>query len=401
MPDADRLMLLLTLSSEIHLKSDQTRRRFLKILRANLKTGLRREAPGAWLRWEHLRYWIEGEDLDAAAEVAARTFGVQRVSMTRLVPAGNLDELAAAVGEAAGDRVAGHTFAVRVKKRTPQRWRTQDAERQLGSALYDRSTGVNLTQPEVLVRVEVVREQGFLVDRVLEGPDGLPLRTQDRSLALISGGFDSVVAAWMMMRRGSPMHFVHFTLDCAETGHALAVAHTMCERWGHGDKPVVHVVDFQGVKNALLDRIDGRFRQVVLKQLMITAANRVAEELGIDALVTGEALGQVSSQTLKNLAEIDRVSDRLVLRPLAGHNKQEIIDWSRRIGSHDISARTIEVCDLSDGPVSVAARRDQLRAAHERLPDDLVDEALATREWIPVAEFMPGEPLRPVEEPIS
>jgi len=394
-------MLLLTLSSEIHLKSDQTRRRFLKILRANLREGLQREAPGARLRWEHLRHWITGGDLEAAAEVAARTFGVQRVSLTKVVPAGDLDELAAAVAQAAGERVTGRTFAVRVKKRTPQRWRTQEAERQLGSALYDRSAGVDLTNPQELVRVEVIRDQGHLVERVIEGPDGLPLGTQDRSLALISGGFDSVVAAWMLMRRGSPVHFVHFTLDCAETGHALAVAHTMCERWGHGDAPVAHVVDFQGVKQALLDLVDGRYRQVLLKQLMVAAADRLAEELGIDALVTGEAVGQVSSQTIKHLAEIDRACERVVLRPLTGHNKQEIIDWSRRIGSHDISARTVEVCDLSDGPVAVAARRDQLRAAHERLPGDLVDAALATREWIPIAEFMPGEPLRPLREPIS
>ena len=374
-----------------------TRRKFLKVLHGNLRRGLRNEAPRAWLHWEHLRHWIEGEDLEAAAAVAARTFGVQRASLTRQVPAGSLDELAAAVAEAAGDRVAGKTFAVRVKKRTPQPWRTQEAERELGSRLYDRSAGVNLTAPQELVRVEVIHDQGHLVETVLEGPDGLPLGTQDRNLALISGGFDSVVAAWMMVRRGSPSDFVHFTLDCAETGHALAVAHTMHQRWGHGDRAVVHVVDFQPIKQALLDRVDGRLRQVVLKQLMVTAADLVAEELGTDALVTGEAVGQVSSQTLKHLAEIDRACDRVVLRPLAGHNKQEIIDWSRRIGSHDITARTVEVCDLSDGPVAVAAARDQLDAARERLPEELVRDAVATREWLPIDEFMPGEPLRPLQ----
>lgn len=388
-------MILLTLSSEIHLKSAQTRRRFLEILRTNLRTGLRREAPGAQLHFEHLRHWIDGDDLEAAAAVAARTFGVQRASLTRTLPAGDLEELGAAVAEAAGDRVAGKTFAVRIKKRTPQRWRTQDGERDIGALLYDRSAGVDLTHPQERVRIEVIRRTGHLVERVLEGPDGLPLRTQDPVLALISGGFDSVVAAWMLMRRGCPAHFVHFTLDCTETGHALAVAHTMCERWAHGHEPVVHVVDFQPIKQALLDHVDGRYRQVLLKQLMITAADRLAGELGIEALVTGEAVGQVSSQTLKHLAEIDRVSERLVLRPLAGHNKQEIIDWSRRIGSHDITARTVEVCDLSDGPVAVAARRDQLQTARRPLREELVDEALATRAWIPVAEFMPGEPLRP------
>jgi thiamine biosynthesis protein ThiI len=113
-------------------------------------------------------------------------------------------------------------------------------------------------------------------------------------------------------------------------------------------------------------------------------------------LVTGESVGQVSSQTLEHLAAIDRYATLAVLRPLSGLTKQEIIQWSRRVGTHDLSARAKEVCDLSEGPVAVAARPSELDGAHRNLPPALDAETLDGWRVIDVTHWQPGDSLIPV-----
>ncbi|MGH9052775.1 MAG: tRNA sulfurtransferase [Acidimicrobiia bacterium] len=389
-------MVLLTLSPEIHLKSSRTRRRFRRVLAANLEAALAAQAPGARLQVEWDRWRIEGGDEERVTRAAARTFGVQRALIVRPLPVESLGQLAESVAQLTRDRVAGQTFAVRVHRRGEHEWRSIDAEREIGTRLLAASAGVDLSDPQVEVSVRVAGQQAFLVARTVEGPSGLPLGTQGRVLVLLSGGFDSAVAAWMMMRRGTPVDFVHFTLDCAQGEHALAVAQELHRLWGYGSRPLAHLVDFQEAKEVLQAEVDPRLRQVVLKQLMMTAADRLAARHRILALVTGESVGQVSSQTLEHLAAIDRASTRSVLRPLAGFTKQEIIDRAKLVGTHDLSARAREVCDLSGGPVAVAARPNQLERAVAGLPEGLVDGLLEERHVVAVEDWRPGEALVPV-----
>ena len=394
------LSLLLTVAGDIHLKSARTQRRLRRTLRHNLEAALARESPTAVIvAGPQGRMMVTAHDqatLEAAADAAARVFGIYRVIAVRRLAVPDLESLTTQVAELARDRVRGHTFAVRVRRRGAQPWRSVDAERAIGAALLDDSAGVDLSTPEVEVRAEVYDEEAFYVERTWDGTDGLPLGTQEAVLSLLSGGFDSPVAAWMMMRRGCPVDFVHFMMDCAQSDHALAVGYGLWERWGHGTDPLAWVVDFTEVKTSLLDRVESQHRQVVLKQLMFAAADALAARERRPALLTGEAVGQVSSQTLTNLVEIDRACERTVLRPLAGLTKNEIIGWSRHCGTHDLSARAKEVCNLADGPVEVAARRRRLERAVAALPEDLVSRALAERRVIRLADWHPGVELVPV-----
>jgi thiamine biosynthesis protein ThiI len=234
------------------------------------------------------------------------------------------------------------------------------------------------------------------VEKSYDGPDGLPLGAQGRTLTLLSGGFDSAVAAWMIMRRGAQTDFLHFLMDCAQSEHAIAVAYELFDRWGHGSRSLMHVLNFQEVKEELRDNVDSRLRQVVLKQLMVSAADQVAENLGIPVIVTGESVGQVSSQTLEHLAAIDRFSTRTILRPLSGLTKREIIELSRRVGTHDLSARAKEVCDLSDGPVATSAGRRELDRAYGSLSAGLAKRALEQWRVLAVKDWGPGDPMVPV-----
>jgi thiamine biosynthesis protein ThiI len=387
---AGSMCLLVKPSGELHIKSPRTRKRFLRVLKDNLRAAFVMHAPDAHVVDDGRRIAVVADDLERAAGSAARVFGIHRVVRTRVVTEPPFEELLDVVADLARPRVEGRTFAVRVSRRGGQGWHSMEAEREIGTRLRASAAGVDLEHPEVEVAVEAFGDRAFLAEAEWPGPGGLPIGTQEGCLALLSGGFDSPVAAWMLMRRGAPVDFLHFRLDCAATDHALVIIHELWRAWGAGSDPVVWVVDFQGVKDMLLKAVPSRLRQVALKQLMLEAADTVAAVASLPAIVTGDSVGQVSSQTLHHLSLIDRACNRTVLRPLAGLDKREIIDWSRRIGTHDLSARAKEVCDLADGPVAVAASGESVDRALGALPADIVAEAVARRRVMRVSEWSPG-----------
>lgn len=394
----DPAVLIVTLTGDIYVKSDRTRARFHRRLSDNLRQALAARAGRSHVRWlDAGRLLLTADRLEDAARAAASTFGVYRVEQARPLPTSSLTELADAAGEAARPQVADRTFAVRVRRHGRHSWRSLDAEREIGARLVDASAGVDLDDPEVTVPVVVIDDRAWLVTHSWKGPGGMPLGTQESALALISGGFDSPVAAWMVMRRGSPVDFLHVELDCAQSDHALAVAHQLWRRWGAGTSPLAWLVDFGQVEDLLTERVPSRLRQVVLKQLMFETADRVAAETHQPALITGEALGQVSSQTLHHLAEIDRSCTRTVLRPLAGFDKDEIVTRAHEIGTGPLSARAKELCNLSSGPgVAVAAQRETLARAQSGLPADVAADAARRRRVIALEHWTPGMEAVPV-----
>lgn len=393
---ADRV-LIVTLSGEVYTKSAGTRRRFRRVVVENLQAALSRAGqPADVLRLDSGRLAIPSDDPDRDADTARHVFGIQRVERATPVTWHGLADLADAVGASARATVAGRTFAVRVRRHGEHRFGSMDAERVIGARLLPYSSGVDLDHPEVTVTVLVVQDRAWVVDRAWDGPGGLPLGTQEPCLALLSGGFDSPVAAWLIMRRGSPVDFLHLQLRCAQTDHALAVASQLWRRWGTGTSPLAWVIDFAGVERAISTAVPPTYRQVVLKQLMLSAADRLAGQLDVPALVTGESVGQVSSQTLRHLHEIDAVCSRLVLRPLTGLDKHEIIDRARAIGTQELSARAVELCDLSGGqPVAVAARAPELLRART-LALQALDHGPLPRRVVALEHWLPGMDLVPV-----
>lgn len=390
-------------SGEVYLKSRRTRNRFMRTLVASLRSGLEAGGvPGSVRRSGHHELRIDTDSFAAAADIASRTFGVNRVDKVERVEYDTLDQLSKLVAELSRARIIGKKFAVRVRRRGSHDWKSKDAEVEIGSLLLDDSAGVNLDDPDVTVRVYVQGDTALLVDEAFPGADGLPLGSQRRVLVLLSGGIDSPVAGWMMMRRGCPVDYLHLKLDCSVSDRALVVGDELVRRWGHGAASRFHVVDFQGVKDQMQERLAPGIRQVVLKQLMLTAAAEVARRSDIQLLVTGDSLGQVSSQTAAHLAEIDRFVRFPVLRPLVGMTKEEIVRRSREVGTYELSIRAREVCDLSDGyPVETRASSQRLNSGHRKLDPDIIDSALQSWEAIGAKDWMPGIPLdRVVIEPV-
>jgi len=382
-----------TLSGDIFLKSRRTQPRMIKRAVANLKAALRSEGyePDLERLGSHRFAFDPGSDPGPAIEAASRVFGVASVSSVEEVPAGDLEVLAISVADASRARVAGKTFGIRVKRRGNHEWRSYDLATAAGTLLVEAGGSVDLDDPDEWVDVTVLDERAFLVADRRKGAAGLPIGTQEPVLGLVSGGYDSIVAAWMLMSRGCPVDYVHFSLNCAQADHALAVARSMWERWGYGTDPTVHLVEFEPVKEAIEAHIEPRMRQVALKVLMAQAASQIAEDERIQALVTGDALGQVSSQTLPHLVAVSKQSTVPILRPLLGMPKEAIIDQARMVGTAEISARAREVCDLSEGqPVATGAREASIARSVADVPEDLMADAVTTRKTFRLYDWMPG-----------
>lgn len=382
---------MLKIAGEIGTKSARTRRRFLRVLASNARAALERRGVQARVEPRWSRLMVEAEDLAGAREALGSVFGLHSVAEVVTVPFRELDDLLDRVEPLFRERVGGRTFAVRARRSGQQPFGSPDVANRLGAALLPASAGVDLDTPEVEVRLEIVGSEAHCLLDTRPGSGGLPLGTGGRAVALFSGGFDSPVAAWMAMRRGTELDLLVCDLGgCGETDAALEVARELAVRWAPGREPRAHVVDLTAVVASLRARVESRVRQVVLKRAMYRAGTLLAESLRADALVTGESLGQVSTQTLRNLAVAEDAAGVPVIRPLIGMDKEEIIARARRIGTHDASERVQEHCRISTGRVETAARLRDVVTAELRIDEGFVVAAVRNRRTVDLPSWRPG-----------
>jgi thiamine biosynthesis protein ThiI len=384
-------VLMLKIAGEIGTKSSRTRRRFLRLLARNVRAALRRRGVAATIEPRWSRLLVRVGDVAAAREALPPVFGLHSVSEAVVLPFTSLDGLVEGAAEVFRDRVAGRTFAVRARRSGQHPFRSTDVAVALGTALLPVSRGVDLTAPEVEVPVEIVEDVAYLLLQTWPGAGGLPVGVGGRAVALFSGGFDSPVAAWMTMRRGMALDLVVFDLGgCGQVDAALEVARELATLWAPGVEPRARVVNLGPVVGALRTEVEPGIRQVVLKRAMYRAATLLAERLGAHALVTGEALGQVSTQTVHNLAVAEDAAGVPVLRPLIGMDKEEILVRARRIGTHDASARVQEHCNIATGRVETAAGLRRVVGAEGRLDDSFIRAAVDEAAEVDLTTWEPG-----------
>ena len=382
--------LVLKISGEIGTKSAPTRRRFLRVLGANVRAALDRDGVEASVEPRWSRLVVRTEDPRARGSLT-RVCGLHSISEAAVVRFSSLEDLVELAADRFRDRVAGRTFAVRAKRAGHHSFRSQDVAVALGDALRPHSAGVDLDHPDVLVAVEISREVAYLLLDTTPGPGGLPIGVGGRALALFSGGFDSPVAAWMVMRRGMALDLLVCDLGgCGQVDAALEVARDLVRRWAPGVEPRAHIVDLSGVVAALRARVESGIRQVVLKRAMYRSGTLLAERLGAEALVTGEALGQVSTQTLRNLTVAEDAAGIPILRPLIGMDKEEIIGRAREIGTHDASVRVQEHCSIATGRVETAARLQAVIGAEGRLDESFIRAAVDRATSVDLTTWRPG-----------
>ncbi|MDX1631330.1 MAG: tRNA uracil 4-sulfurtransferase ThiI, partial [Thermoanaerobaculia bacterium] len=373
---------LVRYTGEVTTKGRGTRIQFLRRLESHVREGL--ESTG--LPFEVDRQWsrmlVEAPPV-AAEEILPRIFGVHSISPTVRREGTSLEGIVEAGTELFRSKVAGKLFAVRARRSGERKesFRSGDVNRALGSSLLPFAEGVDLEEPEIVVRVEIRNGSAYFFEEKIPGPGGLPLGCEGPALALVSGGFDSAVASWAMLRRGARLDYLFCNLGGAKHRQgALQVMKLIADRWSHGSEPRLHEVDLRPLVEELRERCRSRYWQILLKRLMLHAGNHLARELRSEALVTGEVLGQVSSQTLRNLRVISEVAELPVLRPLAGRDKDEIVDLARRIGTYDLSAEVPEFCALDASKPATRARPGDVRKEEEKLDLGSIAEAVEARE---------------------
>jgi len=391
MRDGGPGIVLALVAPDIVTKAPGTRRRFTERLRANLLDALQRAGVPHAVQLRGTRFLVETAEPDAAASVLRYVFGIATVVVVEAVARAGIEDIVRVGAERFRPVVQGRRFAVRAKKLDDYPFSTQDIERALGAALNGWGK-VDLTSPEVTVHVELSGDRAFLFTNRQPGAGGLPAGVQGRALALISGGFDSTVAAWRLMRRGADVHFLYCNLgSAAHERMVLQVVKVLHELWGFGLRPRFHVLDFVPLVDELRRKTERPLWQMVLKVLFYRAAAAIACMEHADVVVTGEAVGQVSSQTLPNLATLDRFAEVPVLRPLCGCDKGEIVAEARRIGTAPLSERIPEMCGLARVRPAVSTRVRVLKREVDRLDLALLEAAIRGRRTIDVHAVRPED----------
>src|SRR5690625_2915427 len=370
---------------EITIKSKPVRQQLTRLLRDNLHATLRPLHPDVKVvaRWDYLTAtFLEGttEQTDAARQVLASTPGIAWFARVVDVPLGDLDDVLEKTLALWRERLAGQTFAVRCKRAGQHDFSSMDVERHVGGGLLHRSEarGVRLKDPDLTVELEIRHDRLLLVDQKEPGIGGFPVGGSEPVLSLISGGISSSVASYLTMRRGMPTHFCFFNLGGRD--HELGVknvAHYLWHRHGGGRRVQFVTVPFEAVVAEILGSVRDSQMGVILKRMMLRAASRIAARLELPALVTGESVAQVSSQTVTNLAVIDEACDMLVLRPLATHHKSEIIAIAEAIGTATFAAHMPEYCGVISVRPTTRARRERIAAEEEQFDFEVLEQAIA------------------------
>ena len=371
--------------SEIAIKSKPVRRRFVTQLGRNLLAVLREIDPEIQVRrqWDKLVVETTLADelvITRMVEAMRHVSGITYILEVREHPLPALDEIVEHVLPIYEVQLEGRSFAVRCKRNGTHNFTSVDVEREVGGALLARSgaASVRLKKPEVTVDLEISKNTLFVIARRHRGLGGYPVGSLDPVLSLISGGFDSPVASYLTMKRGMRTHFLFFNLGGRD--HEIGVKEValyLWQKYGCNQRVLFISVPFDEVVAELLAKIEDSQMGVLLKRMMLRVADRLAQELEIDALVTGECVAQVSSQTLRNLAVIDQVTERLVLRPLIATDKQDIISMAAAIGTEAFAASMPEYCGIISVNPTTRAKLGRVQAQEKNFDMAILDRAIA------------------------
>jgi len=372
-------MKILCKQGEMLLKSRPVRREFSRRLRRNIDDAFQSIAHGqdASVPWRFSRSQanlIVECELNGAREVLQRVFGL--VSVAEVVSAGlvSLDQ-AVQFGKTYFESMTpGKRFAVRCRRVGHHDFTSLDVERTLGAELAPGAI-VDLSHPDLTCHINITDDAIRVYSETHACAGGLPIGTQGRALCLISGGIDSPVAAWWAMKRGLEVDYLFCNLGSAEQNWGpLSTARHLADNWSFGYNPRFYILDFTELLDAF-QNLDHRYRNILLKRYFYRAADRLADSVKADAIVTGEALGQVSSQTLSNLRTITQTTNKVILRPLIAQDKTEIIAKARQIGTLEISEKVPEYCNVAVRKPRTRSTVDTLVRMEEDIPDSILDRA--------------------------
>ncbi len=362
---------------ELALKSERVRRRFEQRLVNNIKLALRGISHD--IRRERGRIFVDTNSTAAATRLV-KVPGIVSVSHATRTKATIAAIRRAAVAAARRNIKAGDGFAIRTNRVGEHPFSSQEINEVIGSAVLKAvpKCRVNLSNPDHTVFVEVRGGDAYVFTEKMPGVGGLPVATQGNVVTLLSGGIDSPVAAYLMMKRGCMIFPIFFDnqpyTDNRVRVRAVSVFRKLKEYY---PKPELRVVPFGQILRSFVEQAPRELACVLCKRAMLRIAELVAGKVRAEAIVTGESLGQVASQTLTNLSTIDQVSKLPVLRPLIGMDKVEIERIARAIGTFEISIKPAAGCSAVPRYPETYAKLEEVLEAESKLDiQALVDAAM-------------------------
>lgn len=290
---------------------------------------------------------LNGQNPEPIVEELQKVFGIYSLSLAIKV---NLDEEAIkdAALYALKNEANVKTFKVNVKRANKQfPIKSQEMNRLLGGHLLRNTEDitVDVHDPDIMIKVEIREQDAYVTSSVAKGAGGLPVGTAGKSLLLLSGGIDSPVAGYLMMKRGVQLEMIHFHSPPFTSERAKQKVLDLTEILTEYGGPIkVHLVPFTKLQQEIFKHMPEKYAMTIMRRVMLRVSEIVAGQKDIKALITGESLGQVASQTLASMNTINEVTNLPILRPLVSFDKSDIIEISQRIGTYETSIQPYEDC---------------------------------------------------------
>ncbi|MCM2984084.1 tRNA uracil 4-sulfurtransferase ThiI [Bacillus safensis] len=327
----------------------KNRKKFIEKLRQNIRFVLKDfEALKVASDRDRITIMLNGEDPELISEQLKSVFGIQSFSLAVKCET-NLD----AIKEAALTAVQevyeqGNTFKVSTKRSYKQfELDSNEMNREIGGHVLKNTENltVNVKQPDVHLRIEIREQATYITFKDVKGAGGLPVGSSGRAMLMLSGGFDSPVAGYQAMKRGIQIEAVHFFSPPYTSERAKQKVIDLAECLSaYGGEVKLHIVPFTKIQELIHKQVPENYTMTSTRRMMLKIADKIREKRDALAIITGESLGQVASQTLESMYAINHVTNTPIIRPLIAVDKNDIIDEARRIGTYDTSIQPFEDC---------------------------------------------------------
>ena len=379
---------------EIMIKGSSAKRQMINQLHMNLKNILGKISEDIALRkfFDKIEIVTPIEHINEVRVKLVQTPGIEQIlEALQFDNMNSLEDIKEAVNKVVSSQIQNKSFVLRAKRSGNHDFKSPELERAVGGYILSRNktSKVDLHNPDITLNIELLNNQLNIISSKYKGLSGFPIGTQGDILSLMSGGFDSTVASYLTIKRGIKTHFIFFNLGglAHEIGVKQVALH-LCNNFQSSHRIKFISIPFDDVLEEIFRSTPESYMGVTLKRLMLKASQQVAKDMEIDALLTGESVAQVSSQTLRNLALIDEACDMLVIRPLATMNKPEIIDLAAKIGTKRFAENMPEYCGvISKNPIVHGShKRMQLEA--KKFNYDVLDTAVKNAVSINVDEIV-------------
>ncbi|PCI25387.1 tRNA 4-thiouridine(8) synthase ThiI [Candidatus Peregrinibacteria bacterium] len=369
--------------SEIFVKSRPVRRKMVQTLQENVEIALHDYLSEIKIKssWANMSISFDETNVDKEGilSMLEKIAGIHFFLPAYEYPFVDFEDTLNKIIQHCETEIEGKRFCVRVKRSGKHDFKSTDLERFLGGGLLRKikNTRVDLHHPEKTVIVEIQNEKLYVVEKRIPGRMGFPIGTQGKVLSLISGGFDSCVSSYLMMNKGCKVDYLFFNLGGNDHEKGVKeIVKYLSDNFSHGYHGNIFCVPFNDVVEELHRHVHPRYHGVVLKRMMIRMAEKVQLKHHHEAIVTGESLAQVASQTLTNLAVIQQVATQLIMRPVLAMQKEEIIHVTQKIDTEKFSRVIPEYCGISSHKPSTKANLERILEEEEKFDMSILDELL-------------------------